>query len=116
MLFIACIVTWLTTGATSVLQEAATKRTMMLQLEMTAFCTRAIFSGGTSRPRLPRDRMMPSAADAMDLKLNSAGRASSFAMTCAINIMIPVHGLGRVTDEAGQGYGLRMRVGMGQGW
>jgi len=53
----------------------------MLQLEMTAFCTNAIFSGGTSRPRLPRDRITPSAADAMDLKLNSAGRASSFAMT-----------------------------------
>ena len=56
---------------------------MMLQLEMTAFCTSAIFSGGTSRPKLPRDRMMPSAADAMDLKLNSAGRASSFAMSYA---------------------------------
>ncbi len=69
--------------STGLTPHQRTKRTMMLQLEMTAFCTRAIFSGGTSRPRLPRDRMTPSAADAMDLKLNSAGRASSFAMTCA---------------------------------
>ena len=55
---------------------------MMLQFEMTAFCTSAIFSGGTSSPRFPRDRMTPLAAAAMDLKLNSAGRASSFAMIC----------------------------------
>ncbi len=54
----------------------------MLQFEMTAFCTSAIFSGGTSRPRLPRDRMTPLAAATMDLKLKRAGRASSFAMIC----------------------------------
>ena len=56
---------------------------MRLQLEMTLFCTSAIFSGSTSRPRLPRDRMMPSAALAMLLKLNSACRVSHLAMICA---------------------------------
>jgi hypothetical protein len=33
----------------------------MLQYWMMAFCTRAIFSGTQSRPRLPRLMMMPSA-------------------------------------------------------
>ena len=46
----------------------STTRVMMmglptrLQAWIRVFCTRAIFSGSTSRPRLPRLRMMPSAS------------------------------------------------------
>ena len=54
----------------------------MLQLAMTDFWINAIFSGTTSRPRFPRDRMMPSAALAIPLKLNSDCRDSSLATTC----------------------------------
>jgi len=73
-------------GATHIV---STTRVMMmglpsrLQLLITLFCTSAIFSGSTSRPRLPRDRMMPSAAPAMLLKLNSDCRVSHLAITCA---------------------------------
>ena len=44
-----------------------------------AFCTIAIFSGCTSRPRLPRETTTPSAAYAIDRKLSSAWRVSTLA-------------------------------------
>mmetsp|Transcript_6339 Transcript_6339/g.18215 ORF Transcript_6339/g.18215 Transcript_6339/m.18215 type:complete len:220 (-) Transcript_6339:694-1353(-) len=51
----------------------------MLQLAIMAFWMSAIFSGTTSRPRLPRLMMMPSLAAAMPLKLNSDCRDSNLA-------------------------------------
>mmetsp|Transcript_22192 Transcript_22192/g.37951 ORF Transcript_22192/g.37951 Transcript_22192/m.37951 type:complete len:221 (-) Transcript_22192:525-1187(-) len=50
-----------------------------LQACTSVFCTRAIFSGSTSRPRLPRDMMMPSDSDRMPWKLSSAWRVSILA-------------------------------------
>lgn len=50
--------------------------------KLLAFWISAIFSGTTSRPRLPRDMMTPSDADAMSLNANSDCRDSSFASTC----------------------------------
>jgi hypothetical protein len=44
---------------------------------MTLFCTRAIFSGATSRPRLPRLSTMPSAAVRMSSNSCSAEASST---------------------------------------
>lgn len=61
----------------------STTRVMMtglpskLHLLTTLFCTRAIFSGATSRPKLPRLMMTPSAAVAMLAKLYKAARFST---------------------------------------
>ena len=58
----------------------STTRVMMmglptrLQAWIRVFCTRAIFSGSTSRPRLPRLRMMPSASLRMPCGGQGAGR------------------------------------------
>mmetsp|Transcript_11605 Transcript_11605/g.29749 ORF Transcript_11605/g.29749 Transcript_11605/m.29749 type:complete len:256 (-) Transcript_11605:849-1616(-) len=51
----------------------------MLQAEMIVFCTRHIFSGGMSRPMLPRDRMMPSAYLRMCRNSSSDCRVSILA-------------------------------------
>ena len=53
-----------------------------LQLLMTAFCASAIFSGSTSRPRLPRLMMMASDASVIAWKLNSACLVSHLAASC----------------------------------
>lgn len=61
----------------------STTRVMMtgfpsrLHLLITLFWTRAIFSGATSSPRLPRLRTIPSAAVAMLAKLYRAARFST---------------------------------------
>lgn len=54
----------------------------MLHCWMTCFWTRAIFSGRTSRPRLPRLSMTASASCAMALKLNRDCRVSHLAINC----------------------------------
>lgn len=46
------------------------------------FCVSAIFSGSTSRPRLPREMMTPSAAATMLAKLNRDWRVSHLASSC----------------------------------
>ena len=56
-----------------------THKKYLIFLKLTAFCTSAIFSGSTSRPRFPRDSTIPSAADAISAKLNSDWRVSSLA-------------------------------------
>ena len=50
------------------------------QVEIMAFWIMAIFSGTTSRPRLPRETMTPSDAEQMERKLKSACRVSHLAM------------------------------------
>ena len=47
---------------------------------MAAFCTTAVFSGATSKPRLPRLKMIASAAPAMLSKLCSASMVSTCMM------------------------------------
>lgn len=63
-----------------------------LQLLMTAFCARAIFSGSTSRPRFPLLMMMASEASVIAWKLKSDCRVSHFAASCAQQRKV---GLGR---------------------
>ena len=66
----------------SITRVSSTGLPRALQAAHTAFCTRAIFSGSRSWPRLPLLRMMPSAAPAMALKLYSACRVSHLARIC----------------------------------